>query len=141
MHYSELTLKKKLSDFRKKYKVLFPLLQPISLTIFYTPPKHNTLDSDNLARYVIPLVAEIFQPPPTLKMDFEYISNTFKPNFVQRLPKNSIASYQLIQMPRTNSTVDEGIINFYITDGLFSNNNIWWSIETFIDKWEDDVLR
>jgi hypothetical protein len=134
-------LEEKLNVFKSKYKVLFPLLQPISVTVFYTPPIQNVLDLDNLARYIVPLLTEIFKPPASFQISYDskYLNDTLKKevSFLQKIPKNGIANYQLIHCPRTKDTPDEGIINFYITDGMFSNNNNWRTIDNFIDKWED----
>lgn len=134
-------LEKKLKEFKSKYRILFPLLQPISVTVFYTPPIQNVLDLDNLARYIVPLLTEIFEPPAILELayDSKFLNDSLKRevSILQRFPKNGIANYQLIYRPRAEDTPDEGIINFYITDGMFLNNNIWRTIDRFIDKWED----
>jgi hypothetical protein len=134
-------LKKKLAEFKEKYKVLFPLLQPISVTVFYTPPTQNVLDLDNLAKYIMPRVTDIFKPPTTLELtyDSKYLNDSLRREmrFSQKIPKNGITNYQLIYRPRTKETADKGIINFYITDGMSRDNNIWRSIDKVIDKWED----
>ncbi len=135
-------LKNKLNAFKAKYKILFPLLQPISVTIFYTSPKINVLDLDNLARYIIPLLLKLFNPPSNrlITNDSKYLNVARKRELVycQRFPINGIANYQLIHQPRVDDTPDEGLINFYITEGIFWKNNIWRTIDNFIEKWEDD---
>jgi hypothetical protein len=132
-------LQQKLTAFKSKYKILFPLLQPISVTVLYTPPKGNVIDLDNLARNIIPLLADIFEPPTSLHLtyDTKFLNELLKieTQIVQKFPKNGISNYQLIHRPRTKDSLQEGIINFYITDGVFSDNNVWKTIDKFIDSW------
>lgn len=132
-------LQQKLAGFKSKYKVLFPLLHPISVTVFYTPPKANVIDLDNLARIIIPLLTEIFQPPASLLLtyDTKYLNELLRveTQMSQRFPRSGVSNYQLIHRPRTSDTPDEGVINFYITDGVFMGNNVWRTVDTFIDRW------
>jgi hypothetical protein len=130
-------LENKLKDFKAKYSILFPLLQPINVTVFYTLPIKNLLDLDNLARYIIPLLISIFEPPS--KMILPTLNEVFKNKIAnkQRIPKYGLINYQLIRRDRKLSDPEEGIIKFYISDGLFSYNSIWNQIDRFIEKWHE----
>ncbi len=136
-------LKNKLRIFKKKYKILFPLLQPISVIIIFLPPKYNIPDLDNLARYIVPFVNEILEPPASFQLiyDEKHLGKLFKKNvgLVQRFPQNSIASYQFISIPRKENDPNNGEIKFIITDGLYDKSNIWKIINDLIEKWEETI--
>ncbi len=136
-------LQKKLRSFKKKYKILFPLLQPISVIIIFLPPKYNIVDLDNLARYIVPFVNDILKPPASFQLiyDKKYLNKLLKKDveLVQRFPPNSIASYQLIHIPRKENDPDNGEIKFIITDGLYNKSNVWKIINDFIEKWEETI--
>lgn len=132
-------LELKLKDFKNRFRLLFPLLHPISVTIFYTPPLRSVLDLDNLARKVIPLLVEIFKPPSDYRSSLsEDIPEQFRKehNYAQSFPKSGITSYQIIHRKRTDETPDEGIVDFFITDGMYHENNIWQLTNKVIGKWE-----
>jgi hypothetical protein len=134
------TLQKGLRILKEKYKILFPLLQPISVLITFLPPKHNVIDLDNLARYIVPFVNEIFEPPASFKLTYDrkYLNELLKKEveIVQRFPPNSIASYQLIHIPRKENDPENGEIKFVITDGLYNISNVWRIVDDIIEKWE-----
>ncbi len=134
-------LQEQLKEFKHKHKILFPLLQPVNITITFVPPRHNILDLDNLARYIVPFVNEIFQPPATHRLfsNNKYLSPLLKQEteIAQRFPPYSITGYQLIQIPRIDEDPEHGKIDFYITDGLGLKSNVWHLVDETIDKWED----
>jgi len=136
----KMKLQKELQKFKEKYKILFPLLQPISVIITFLPPKRNVVDLDNLARYIVPFVNEILEPPATFKLTYDrkYLNELLKNEveIAQRFPPNSIASYQLIHIPRQDKDPENGEIKFVITDGLYPTTNIWRTVDDLIDKWE-----
>ena len=116
------------------------MLQPISVIITFLPPKRNVVDLDNLARYIVPFVNEILEPPATFKLTYDrkYLNELLKNEveIAQRFPPNSIASYQLIHIPRQDKDPENGEIKFVITDGLYPTTNIWRTVDDLIDKWE-----
>jgi hypothetical protein len=136
--------KKELQDqlkvFKEKHKVLFPLLQPINVTITFTPPKHNILDLDNLARYIVPFINDIFQPPVTHRHSYDnkYLNLFLKneANFLQKFPPHSITGYQIIHIPRKEDDPKDGKIDIVITDGLGLKSNVWHLVDDTIDKWQ-----
>lgn len=134
-------LKNELREFREKYKRLFPLLHPISVIVTYIPPREKIVDLDNLARYIVPFVNEIFKPPTISQLTYEDSGLTDllkKENeIIQRFPPNSIASYQLIQIPRLETDPDNGQVGFLFTDGFYHLNNVWRTVDDVIHKWEE----
>lgn len=136
-------LQNKLRKFKEKYKILFPLLQPISVIITFIPPKHNVVDLDNLARYIVPFVNEILEPPSTLLLSYDrkYLNELLKKevDIAQRFPPNSISSYQLIHIPRLKKDPENGKIGFIITDGLHIESSIWRTVDNTIYKWDKRI--
>ena len=55
----------------------------------------------------------------------------------QRFPPHSIASYQLIQIPRLGNDHKNGKIGFLITDGFYHLNNVWRTVDEIIQKWNE----
>lgn len=124
----------KLNEFKSKHKILFPLLYPIGITVFYTPPARNAQDLDNLARLIIPLIIDIFNPPPSTNTS-QVVVDTF-PQFKieeygkQKLPKNAITNYQIVNRPRNNDSPEVGEIDLFISDGMNFHYNLWNQIDT-----------
>lgn len=129
-----------LVEFKKKHNILFPLLQPINITITFIPPEHNIPDLDNLARSIIPFVHNIFQPPatPALANDNKYLTQLLKKEttFIQRFPPHSITGYQLLHIPRKEGDPKNGKIDFFISDGLELKSNLWRMVNKVIERWE-----
>ena len=123
----------KLSEFKSKHKILFPLIYPIGITVFYTPPIRNALDLDNLARLIIPMLIETFNPPSTMETSQKVIDilselkKTRKSS--QKLPKNSITNYQIVNRPRKGDSPEAGEIDLFISDGMGFYNNLWNQID------------
>lgn len=134
-------LKKELMEFREKFKILFPLLHPISVIVTFIPPLKKVVDLDNLAKYIVPFVNEIFAPPTIMQLTYKdlYLTDWMQNEIeiVQRFPPHSIASYQLIQIPRLDTDSENGKIGFLITDGFYHLNNIWRIVDGIIHKWEE----
>lgn len=134
-------LKESINEFKKNHKILFPLLHPISIVGFHTPPKRNIADLDNLARQITPFVTEIFKPPLsyTPKSTLKHLSPSQRKaiELAQKFPENGITSYQMIQIPRKKDSPEKGSVNFFMTDGYPNLNNIWRSIDRLIDEWEN----
>jgi len=135
-------VRKELLGFREKFKILFPLLHPISVIVTYIPPKQKIMDLDNLAKSIVHFVNEIFKPPTIIKLTYkdlkipDLLKNELE--IIQHFPPNSIASYQSIQLPRFDNDPINGKIGFLITDGFYYMNNVWRTVEEIINKWERD---
>ena len=131
----------KLEEFKSKHKILFPLIYPIGITAFYTPPIRNPHDLDNLARLIVPTIVELFNPPPT--KEFSQKAKEILPEFQntskqsQRLPKNAITNYQIINRPRKEDTPDSGNIDLFITDGMDFHFNLWNQIDSINEYIEE----
>ncbi|THV56794.1 hypothetical protein EZV76_16700 [Flagellimonas alvinocaridis] len=126
-------LRENLDEFKSKHKLLFPLIYPIGITVFYTPPVRNAIDLDNLARLIIPALIELFDPPPTVENSIEIgkilpgLKDLTKTN--QRLPKNAITNYQIVNRPRKMDSPEAGKIDLFITDGMDFHYNLWNQID------------
>lgn len=131
----------KLKEFKSKHKILFPLVYPIGITVFYSPPIRNALDLDNLARLIIPTIVELFNPPPIMESSkkakeiFPELKNSKKTS--QRLPKNAITNYQIINKPRKEDTPESGSIDLFITDGMDFHFNLWNQIDSINEYIEE----
>ncbi len=110
----------KLDKFKEKYKILFPLLQPIRVNILFILPKSNVADLDNIARYIIPFVNEVFQPPSDLHRYLNKPSSDENEENLKPIPPNSISGYQIINIPRKETDDENGTILFVVSEGCFS---------------------
>lgn len=124
----------RLNEFKSKHKILFPLLYPIGITVFYTPPERNAQDLDNLARLIIPLIIDIFNPPSSTNTS-QAIAGVFPQLKIeeygtQKLPKNSITNYQIVNRPRNEDSPDAGEIDLFISDGMNFHYNLWNQIDS-----------
>ncbi len=109
-----------LRKFVKQFPILSPVKLPLGVMVWYVPPKVQSIDLDNLARYIIPFVNEIVQPP------INYGNSA-----------NSISRYQFIELPRLDSDSVEGYVRL-IFDNPFTGN-IWRRTDNVIEKWWDGV--
>lgn len=105
-----------LKNFTKQFPILSPLKTPLGVIVLYVPPKTQSIDLDNLARYIIPFVNETIQPPIS---------------FVNRT--NSVERYQFIELPRFDSDSGTGYVRL-IFDNPFLRS-VWDKVDDVIDKW------
>lgn len=140
-------VKRVLSSFKTKYPILFPLRNPIGVTVLYVPPKNHNIDLDNLARYIIPFVNDILMPPSTFlnTIDISRMKNSdIKKRVlddmkkIPKIPKYSITNYQFIELPRFHGDPDEGCVRLILGDGLFYDS-LWRKIDNIIEKWESYI--
>lgn len=135
--------KRILAGYRTARPDLFPLLAQVSLTIFFTPPATGGIDLDNLARYIIPIVHEVMEPPstywgtvdPSNPPKDEKLRKWFEEGLasVRRLPKYSLTSYQAIELPRFPSYPPEGQIHIAFGDGS-SVRSVLRDVDQVIEK-------
>lgn len=133
------SLQNKLHLFRERHRLLFPLLIPISVTVIFVPPRGNVVDLDNLARYIVPFVHEIFEPPTELKV---FARSKVAKNDIDKFknrPPNSISGYQIVHLPREDSDPENGKIFFSISGDFMSYRNIWQRIDDLIDHWKEEI--
>jgi len=109
-----------LNELKKRFPILSPLKVPLGVIALYVPPKTQSIDLDNLARYIIPFVNETIQPP------VGFVNNT-----------NSITRYQFIELPRFDGDSDTGYVRL-IFDSPFSRS-VWDKVDKVIDKWGNSV--
>ncbi len=136
----------KLNSFKEKHKILFPLLQPINVTVMFVPPVNMVIDLDNLARHIMPFIVEVFRPPsisvfvgPQVPKESLKEILTQEGGKASKIPPYSIAGYQLIELPRRPGDPLDGRIDFAITDGFLFKSNVWRMVDDIIDKWEDCI--
>jgi Holliday junction resolvase RusA-like endonuclease len=132
-------IKDTLKIFKDRHPNLIPLFHPIGITVIFKPAKNNILDLDNLARYVLPIVNEIFQPPiqyrdipPEITLrenEIKYIGTE------QRIPKNGIMSYQVLKLERDENTPLGGSIDVIIGLGRPWIKNFWMQVQSYIWNW------
>lgn len=138
---------KVLDDFKRKYPILFPLRNLLSVTILFVPPKRSDIDLDNLASYIIPIINEKVQPPSSFlelidSCDNEdlgmrkFINN--KRNIMPNIPKFGITNYQVIKLPRLEDDPENGYVRLIFEDGS-KCKNLLSNINIIIDKWEENI--
>ena len=131
------TIEEKLDEFKSKHKILFPLVHPIGIILFYTPPIRNSLDLDNLAKMIMPKLIESFNPPPSIHSSLEYLEKfpeLYKlSKSKQKLPKTAITNYQVVNRTRRQNSPEAGEIDLFITDGMQSFYNLWSQIDSLTD--------
>lgn len=133
-----------LLDFRKRFPVLFPLRTLLGVTVLYIPPKAQSVDLDNLARYIMPRVDEYIEPPSnfinTINIDLIRAPDV-KAQFLKmqeqsrRMPKSSVTRYQFIELPRFRDDSHAGCVRL-IFDNASSRESLWDKIDDIIRKWE-----
>ena len=132
-----------LNEFREKFKMLFPLLHPINVIIIFIPPLDRVVDLDNLARYIIPFINKVFKPPTVVQLTYNvplfHDLMGKEIDIQQNFPPHSVASYQLVQVPRLWNDPADGKIGVLFTDGFYHMNNIWQNLDDVIDKWVDNI--
>lgn len=125
----------------------FPLLVPISLTIYILQPKEKTKDFDNLAKWVLPLYMKKLNPPSSFEQSLQEIEKlrltkySDKESFSQsegEFPKNGIMSYQIIQLPRTENSPDKGFIKVNFHNAFYFRSFVDF-IPNQISKYESNL--
>lgn len=136
-------LENKVDDYFNKKWFYFPLLNPIALSIFILPPKNNSKDFDNVAKWILPKYMKKLNPPTEFETSLENIEkyrkkkhNEQQPFYPKKgeFPKNGILSYQVIQIPRLEDSPQNGYIkvNFHNEN----HNSFLTFIINQLDKYE-----
>ena len=140
-----------LTAFKAKHALLFPLLQTVGVTVLCVPPKSHAakgkeqyVDLDNLARYVIPAVHEVLNPPADTVHTFDVTAVSDKrlrrdfQNRLERLkrtPKYSVTQYQMIRLPRLVGDPDNGLVRLALCSGR-PYESLWHRMDEIIGRWE-----
>lgn len=143
-----------LESFKSSHPILFPLLTTMGVTVFCVLPagqssggRQEYVDLDNLARYVMPAVHDVLQPPSATvrTFDVETITDTASREFFRqrlarlaRTPKISVTQYQIIRLPRTDGDPDQGLVRLALSDGR-PGSSLWQRMDDALDAWEDQV--
>ena len=105
-----------LKNFTKQFPILSPFKTPLGVIVLYVPPKTQSIDLDNLARYIIPFVNETIRPP------LGFVNST-----------NSIKRFQFIELPRFSGDSDAGYVRLIFDNPFFGS--VWEKVDNVIDKW------
>lgn len=134
-------MEKLLKHFRENNPDLVPLYAPLGIIVLFLPPKNNMLDLDNLAKYIIPITTDIFNPPTIinklkykLKLENKFLEEEIE--LSQKIPKHGIMRYQIIKIDREKDSPENGSINLILTDGMLMSNNVWWKVDKYIYDWK-----
>lgn len=132
-----------LNKFKEEYPILFPLRCLLSVTVLYVPPKNQGIDLDNLAKYIIPQINDIFKPPSTIlhTINVDHVKDTDMKNRIKnmpRIPEHSVTMYQIIELPRFDDDPQEGFIRLIFGDG-FEYYSLWDKVDKAIEKWENYI--
>lgn len=126
-------LQNQLKQFVKEHPYLFPLLQPVGLTIIVIPPAYNCPDADNLARQIVPFFDEICRPP------LSHTTLSGLPTHRTEKVRISTSAYQIMYLPRDHQDTDDGKIMVLLDTDFLSLTSIWAAVEKVIERWEDHI--
>jgi hypothetical protein len=124
-------IRRQLKRFKNLHPYLFPLSQPVSLSIICIPPAFHSRDADNLANEIVALFNTVCMPPvvrtglPGLRVH---------PKSREKLVATT--GYQVIYLPRTPGDPERGRIEIVMGGGLFTEANLREKIEQVIADWE-----
>jgi len=140
-----------LAAFKAEHSLLFPLLHTAGVTILCVPPKiqavegkEQYVDLDNLARYVIPAVHEVLEPPADTvhTLDVAAIADERlrkrcedRLERMKRTPKYSVTQYQIIRLPRLEGDPDNGLVRLALCNGG-PYESLWSRMDQIIGRWE-----
>jgi hypothetical protein len=130
---------------KQRTPLLYPLLAPCGITIFYLPPRNaSKIDLDNLVREsILPSVHEILQPPATPR-DFLATVNAGKVDRelaemlerYKRAPKFHITGYQILCLQRSSGDLENGNVRLILHGGDIWETP-WQLLDDALTKWED----
>jgi|GEM_PF-6052657 len=106
-------LKNKVDEYFDENKFFAPMLVPIALSIFILPRKNHLKDFDNIAKWILPLYMKKLNPPTSLtelSISHEKEKQNLPRCVTRYFPKNAIMSYQIIEVPRSEKSPENGYI-------------------------------
>ena len=124
-------IRRELKRFKALHPYLFPLQQPVTLSIICIPPAHHSRDADNLAREIVALFNLVCMPP-LLRTDSSGLQTYPKS---KRKPVATIG-YQVIYLPRTVADPERGRVEILLGGGLWLEKTMREHIEQVIEDWE-----
>lgn len=117
-------------------RLLSPLLCAIAVTIFLVPPRAQSIDLDNLARLIIPIVSDILKPPSHLG-EFRQVESVRKKALPGML-QPGVMAYQVIELPRGTKDGPEGYVRLQFESATHFRG-IVDTVSEFLDNWEKAV--
>jgi hypothetical protein len=144
----EQAIRSAIADFRNRYEWLFPLRIPLSVIIMVVPPP-NGIDLDNLARKIIPVVHEIWEPPRSLaqmidlgRVRDEKLRGQFQQQIEaeKRFPKISLTRYEAVELPRSQKDPKQGLVRIALGNGL-NPESMRARVDDVLRDWERQISR
>lgn len=135
-----------LDAFSNRRPWLFPLRVPLSATLLVVPPR-NGIDLDNLARKVVPLVHDRWQPPRThlVRVDVSRIPDARLQRLIgeqlaseKRFPHTSLTRYEVIELPRRRSDPPSGFVRVALGSGARAST-LRRAVDDEIEEWMKTV--
>ncbi|MEZ0073576.1 hypothetical protein [Planotetraspora sp. GP83] len=137
-------LREQLEEFRAQHPLFTSLVVPVKVTFLVVPPEQGK-DLDNIARVALPVVHDVLRPhiepyllapqPP----DEE--PKPWREEALRRLRSlnaNSVAAYQVIELPRAPHDPREGVLRFAL--GSTHSYRSWWDqAAAYVDERINDA--
>ncbi|WP_188186914.1 hypothetical protein [Nonomuraea sp. SYSU D8015] len=131
-------LREQLEDFRHRRPLFTSLVVPVTVTFLVIPPEQGK-DLDNIARVALPIVHDVFRPhiePHLLSpQPCDEDAEPWRVEALRRLRSlnaNSVAAYQVIELPRTPQDPPEGVLRLAL--GADSHGSWWDRAAAYVDK-------
>lgn len=142
------TVKEKMIEYRDKHRFINPLLNPVSIKVFYKPPvtkNEFSKDLDNIMRIIVPAFHEVFKPPVSLLqcVNLERLEDNIREKYETILKKtprsiqHQITGYEIFEIPRENGDISEGFLSLVIADGL--SGDAYSIIEKTIEEYYNAI--
>lgn len=140
------TIKETMIKYRDKHKFINPLLNPVSIKVFYKPPvteNQFSKDLDNIMRIIVPAFHEVFKPPISLfqSLNLERLKTDIREKYeeiLKKIPKSiqhQITGYEIFEILRENGDTSDGFLSLVIADGLSGDS--YSLIEKTIEEYHD----
>ena len=135
-----------LDAFSKRRPWLFPLRVPLSAILLVVPPP-NGIDLDNLARKIVPLVHDRWQPPRThlVRVDVARIPDRRLKRLIadqlaseKRFPQTSLTRYEVIELPRRRGDPPAGFVRVALGSGSHAST-LRGAVDDVIEEWMEAV--
>ncbi|KAA9379651.1 RusA family crossover junction endodeoxyribonuclease [Microbispora cellulosiformans] len=137
-------LREQLEGFRARHPLFTSLVVPVKVTFLVVPPEQGK-DLDNVARVALPVVHDVLRPhiePHLLSpQPPDEEPKPWREEALRRLRSlnaNSVAAYQVIELPRTPHDPPEGVLRLAL--GSAHSYRSWWDqAAAYVDERINDA--